>query len=126
MAVAGNKLIIVSTHVPYVPIQVAIAESPTRFDFEALVDTGFDGDVIAPEGTLTQGSHEPDQYVTVRLADDSLVPAALYEAGTIWLGDTPLSPVNVLAVGDEAIVGFGVLRRFTVTVEHDKRLIIRP
>ena len=56
---------------------------------EALLDTGFDGDIILPEGLLTNGK-PPDSYLRFRLADQVtsvLAPAYLGRVEIADLGD---------------------------------------
>ena len=49
-----NEKEFISTRFPYIPITIAIR---TREEtIEALLDTGFDGEIILPPGLLTNGT----------------------------------------------------------------------
>jgi predicted aspartyl protease len=71
---------IVSSRFPYLPLRVHLKLSRNQeidTDAEALVDTGFTGDVALPSSWTTNG-HRPDGYVTWTMADGSSVMAAIY------------------------------------------------
>jgi predicted aspartyl protease len=48
-----------SAHFPYIPVTVTFNKRTETV--EALLDTGFDGDLIIPEGLMTNGK-PPDSY----------------------------------------------------------------
>jgi hypothetical protein len=49
-----------SAHFPYIPVTVFLNKRTETV--EALLDTGFDGDLIIPEGLMTNGK-PPDSYL---------------------------------------------------------------
>lgn len=91
-------------------------------DFEALVDTGFDGYVAVPLSVIPADS-EPDFLIPWTLADGSEVETPTY-LGHVQLGDAPPSPVLVTVLGDEAIVGQAVVRRYRLILDHGQRVIV--
>jgi predicted aspartyl protease len=54
------KKSLTSTRYPYIPLTVVVNKRSETV--EALLDTGFDGDIILPEGLLTNGK-PPDSYL---------------------------------------------------------------
>ena len=76
-----------STHFPYIPVTVILNKRTETV--EALLDTGFDGDLIIPEGLMTNGK-PPDSYLRLTLADhvtSVLAPAYLGRVEVAKLGD---------------------------------------
>ena len=109
-----------SDHFPYLPISVRILSN--SHETEALLDTGFDGDVILPAELVTDGE-VPDWHVTCRLADGSEVLAPVY-AGAVRVGLVDISPILVMIMGDEPLVGRSVVEHFSVTLDHGRRVIV--
>jgi len=111
-----------SSRFPYLPLLVSVRQRSEAV--EALVDTGFDGDVSVPPGTVTAGE-PPDGYSPWILADGSEVLTPAYD-GTVQLGSFARFPAIVIALGDEPVPGRGVTDRFRVILEHGRRLLIEP
>jgi len=111
-----------SSHFPYVPLHLEMGHRDA--DVEALLDTGFHGDVALPAGLTTDG--EPaDGYLPWTLADGSEVSAPAYDA-RVQIGELPPLPAVVIVLGDEPLVGRGVSDRFRIILEHGQRLIVEP
>lgn len=91
----------VSFRFPYLPIQVTVGHTMHE-EVEALLDTGFDGEVILSPALVKNGE-PPDWYVTCRLADGSEVEVPAH-VGSVRLGATELTPIVVTALGDEPIL----------------------
>ena len=117
-----NRRRVVSSRFPYLPVHVAVRSA--RHDVEALLDTGFDGDLALPPELVMNGD-PPDGHHRWRLADGSIVRAPFY-VGTLRVGATEMMGMLVTAMGDEPIVGRGILTEFTVILDHAQRLIIEP
>lgn len=111
-----------SSRFPYLPLRVSVRQRSEAV--EALVDTGFDGDVSVPPETLTAGE-SPDGYSPWILADGSEVLAPAYD-GTVQLGSLAPFPAIVIVLGDEPVAGRGVTDRFRVILDHGRQLIIEP
>jgi predicted aspartyl protease len=80
------KKTLISARYPYIPLTVVVNKRSETI--EALLDTGFDGDIILPEGLLTNGK-PPDSYLRFTLADQAahvLAPAYLgkVEIAAAW------------------------------------------
>ncbi|MBI4492857.1 MAG: hypothetical protein HY690_08710 [Chloroflexi bacterium] len=114
---------VVSSRFPYLPLHLALGDRTA--DVDALLDTGFDGDVVLPPGLVMDNSQPPDEYLQWTLADGSevLAPAFL---GTARVGELAPFPVLITALGDEPLVGRGVSDRFLVMLDHGHQVIVEP
>lgn len=77
-----------SARFPYLPVEIGVGR--TSHDVEALLNTGFDGDAILPSDMGVDA--EPDWYV--------------------------LTDLTIVIMGDEPIVGRGVMLGFTIVLDH--------
>lgn len=109
---------VVSSRVPYLPITVEIPEKHAILTVEALVDTGFTGEVSIPLGSIPDGTPALG-YITLRLADDSEVTAPAY-LGVVRIGETAISPISIAVLGSEPVLGLGVITQFRMVVDHDR------
>ena len=115
-----------SAHYPYIPLTVFLNKRTEIV--EALLDTGFDGDVIIPEGLMTNGK-PPDSYLRFTLADQAtsvLAPAYLGRVEVAKLGDVGEHTAIISVLGTEAIIGRNLLRRFRITLDHGREVTVRP
>lgn len=113
---------LVSLRFPYLPIQLELRLQGV--ELEALLDTGFDGDVIVPRPLITT-RFAPDGYLWWTLADGSRVLAPYY-VGTVRVGQLGAVPAVVTTLGDEPLVGRGVTGHFTIILDHGQRLMVEP
>jgi predicted aspartyl protease len=120
VAVTGDRL--VSSRFPYLPLHLEVRLR--ELDLEALLDTGFDGDIAVP-GQLITSPFPPDGYLHWTLADGAEVLTPYY-FGTIELEQLASLDVVVVALGDEALVGIGVASQFSVLLDHGMRVIVEP
>lgn len=111
-----------SSRFPYLPLSIMLRGM--TYQVEALIDTGFDGDVALSEHLLAS-DESPDGYAGWTLADGSNVYAPIY-AGSVSVGRFPTVPVSIVVLGDEPIVGRGVVDRYRVTLEYGDRVIVEP
>jgi predicted aspartyl protease len=72
-------VILLLAYFPYILLTVAIRNREERV--EALLDTGFDGDIVIPPHLLTNGT-PPESYLRWTLADGSTVMAPAYQLPT--------------------------------------------
>ena len=113
---------LVSARYPYLPVRLRVRQRVG--ELEALLDTGFDDDVVVPPSWIVDGQ-PPDGHVRLELGDGSLVTAPYYD-GAVELAGLGSFPVIVLALGDEPIVGRGLLAQFRVILDHGQRVIVEP
>ena len=117
-----NDWRLVSERFPYVALHLTLGSYSRELD--ALIDTGFDGDIIVPIDFPTRGL-QPFHFLDAFLADRSQISIPTF-AGVARIGSVELAPVLVLTLGDVAIVGTNVISRFTVTLDHGRRVIVEP
>ena len=124
--VMSEKKTFTSAHFPYIPVTVVLNKRTETV--EALLDTGFDDDLIIPEGLMTNGK-PPDSYLRFTLADQVtsvLAPAYLGRAEVAELGDAGVYAVIISVLGNEPIIGRNLARHFRITLDHGRHVIIRP
>jgi predicted aspartyl protease len=121
-----------SRRYPFLPFSIHVRATNRKqieLDTEALIDTGFSGDIVVPvTGELKQ--FPPDAYATWTMADGSEVMAPIF-LGTIRFPEldddvAEMVGVTVTVLGDAALIGQSVLRRFTLTLDHGKQVILEP
>ena len=113
---------VVSSHFPYVPVHLQVRD--TEADVEALVDSGFDGDIAVAQAVVADG-RPPDGHQYWGLADGSEVLAPYY-LGRVGLGQLGTYAAVFLALGGEPLIGRGLTDRFTVILDHGRQVIIEP
>jgi predicted aspartyl protease len=115
-----------SLHFPYIPVTITVNKRVETV--EALLDTGFDGDLIIPENLMTNGK-PPDSYMRFTLADQAtsvLTPAYLGRVEVADLGEVGEYAAIIGVLGTEAIIGRNLARHFRITLDHGRQVIIRP
>jgi predicted aspartyl protease len=113
---------VTSDHFPYVPVHLDIRGQ--TYEMETLLDTGFDGDIAVPLD-LIHRDWTPNGHYSWALADGSEVEAP-YFRGTLRLGGLPPLSLNVTALGDEPILGRGVIDRFMFILDHGRQVVVEP
>jgi predicted aspartyl protease len=96
---------------------------------QALTDTGFSGDIVVPV-TKELKQDTPGAYATWMMADGSEVLAPIF-LGSIRFPEldedvSEMVGVTVTLLGDQALIGQSVLRRFTLILDHGKQVILEP
>ena len=109
---------LVSSRFPFLPITLTIRQG--TWNFEALIDTGFDGDLVLPRATLA--GEQPDSYLRYRLADGSVSTYGTF-VGTLALGRLGQFPATVVELGDEPLIGRGITDRLRLTLDHGHQVI---
>lgn len=116
MAIKG----IVSSRFPYFSLELQVRHR--KENMEVLLDTGFDGDIAIPKGILTNGD-PPDGLLPWKLADGSKIVAPAY-IGKVKVGQMTPLPIVVITMGDEPLIGQGIIKHFSITLDHGKKVII--
>lgn len=111
---------LISSRFPY--IRVSLHFLRRKLNIDALVDTGFDGDMIVPSKMILNGE-PPRGYLPWTLANEEEVNAP-YFLGKVRIGK--FKPINVLitVLGDEPLIGRKVTDRFKVIFDHGKKVIV--
>lgn len=111
-----------SLRFPYLPLRIDLRGR--TYDVEALVDTGFEGDITLPPEMI--GIDARTSYgIGAYLADGSRVEVRVYP-GEVRLRQAGPFPVFILALGDEPTVGRRITDRFRLTLDHGERVILEP
>lgn len=92
--------------------------------FDALLDTGFDGDLVVPR-SFEAVAGIPNGIGEFFLADGSAVRCPVY-LGSVEIGALGAFPVEIAALADECLMGRGLSDRFTVTLDHGRRIVVEP
>ena len=115
---------LVSSRFPYIPLQVKITQQQeVVLDIEALVDTGFDGDLIIPRTIVAPGLR-PDTHLTWRLADGFDIDVTAYLGEVELPGLEGIHPVLISVLGEEPIVGRGVTDHFALILDHGLQVVV--
>jgi predicted aspartyl protease len=105
-----------------VPIRIIVARQ--ELEMEALLDTGFDGWVAMPSSSIPVGI-PPDSQSMWQMADGSQAWAQIYR-GMMRIGDMEPFRGLITILGSEALLGREICDRFLITLDHGKRIIVRP
>ena len=117
---------VISSRFPYLPIHLHIrinGETGLEPELEALLDTGFDGDIIIPANFLSN-NHPAEGYLRWTLADGSQVEAPAY-SGFVSIGDIGPIEVVITALGDEPMIGRNAIVNLSVTLDYGQRVIVQ-
>ncbi len=109
---------------PYLRILVQVRG--VRFEDLALLDTGYTGELIIPESTLEEGIGIPVEHTDIEVGDNRVVNSPTYLGSLEIIGFPSIPGVVVNVMGDEYIIGLGILDLFSVTFDYGQRLIVRP
>ena len=90
----------------------------------ALLDTGFTGELIIPWGVLPQDLAIPGEFINVEVGDNRVVPTSQYPGQLVIPGLSTLLRVSVTIIGDEYIVGIGIIERYRITLDRGERVIV--
>jgi len=94
-----------------------------RSFFRALLDTGFDGHLVLPEALGSQLGN-PDQLIKTYLADGTERETPIYLGDVEMAGLGIVYPVPFILLGDECLMGQGIIRRLKVTFDHGNQIVI--
>ena len=91
----------------------------------ALIDTGFDGNLVVPESLVSQLSATAFRH-RVKTASGEVVRSPVFRT-TIEFVDIPGTfPGLAIALGDEFLVGLLSINRIQVTLDHGQRVLLEP
>ena len=105
---------------PFLRVKVILAARD--YEEDALLDTGFSGDVAIP-AHFDLGPSGATAVFT--LADGSMVRVRS-QRGQVQLGDLEPVPAEIVAIGNSFVVGLGILTRYEVILDHGLRVIVNP
>jgi predicted aspartyl protease len=103
-----------------VEFAVGAFRSPTVL---AYVDTGFDGYLIIPS-TQTSFLGPPQFFAPWELGDGSVVQAQEYRGDILVSGLSISIPARITLLGEEYLLGRGVVDRLRMTFDHGRRVLL--
>jgi predicted aspartyl protease len=116
-----------SIRFPYVKARVRFAGSRAQVELvtEALLDTGFDGDIIIP-AHFADELGPPDAVLDWQMADGSIVRGGLYSADVQLDGLSIPQPAVATAMGDEFLFGRGLIENYRIVLDHGREVVVEP
>ena len=109
-----------SPRFPYLPIAVIIRGR--HVSVEALLDTGFNADIVVPDYFDLGPSATT---VNLTLGDGSSIRVRRAH-GYVQVGDFDPIAAEVLATGNIYAIGVGILSRYEIILDHGQRVIVNP
>ena len=112
----------VSDSFPFLEVRVSIRGWETNV--LALLDTGFSGDLIIPEGVLPGHVGQPDHLSLYRTADGRAVRSDIFIGEVEISGLNPITNISIGVLGDKYIIGLGIIERYVVTLIRGERVVV--
>ncbi len=112
---------LVSNEYPYVQVRVTVGKY--RLSYRALLDTGFDGYLVLPESLESQLG-APEFSVKTILADGSESMRPQFRAAVEIVGLNIGYVVRLMLLGDECLIGQGIIRQLKVTFDHGTQVVV--
>ena len=106
---------------PFVPVRIEL--QGRVFEENAILDTGFDGEIAIPKA-YAEGL-EPEGSEPFAFPDGTVVEPDKF-TGIVRLADMEPTTAEIVALGSEFIVGIRILIRYEVILDHGQRVIINP
>ena len=110
-----------SLRFPFVPVRIELGGRV--FEETAILDTGFDGEVVIPQ-SRAEGL-QPDDSARFVFPDGTVVEPDIFR-GIVQLADMEPTIAEIAALGTEFIVGIRILSRYEVILDHGQRVIVNP
>ena len=111
---------VVSDRFPLLPIRFRV--NGRSFEELGILDTGFEGGLSVPPDLLGE-IDSPNATVHLAPFGSGLIERPLLD-GVFEIGDYGPFPVEVVAFGDEILIGQAVIAFFTVTLDHGRRITV--
>ncbi len=118
---------LLSSRYPYIPVRLRIAGrfGDVILEEEALVDTGFDGEVILPEA-LYSLLGVPDSTTSILLPTGERTTPGAFDAEIELPGIEGRVPATALVLGGEFLVGLRIVQNYRVILDHGREVIVEP
>ena len=114
---------LVSGDYPYLQVRVTVGKY--RLSYRALLDTGFDGYLVLPESLESQLGG-PEFQVKTMVADGSESMRSQFRAAVDIVGLNLVYVVRLTLLGDECLIGQGIIRQLKITFDHGKQVVVEP
>ena len=96
--------------------------SREQIEIEALIDTGFDGEITIPSVIGVRLGLELTELEEFELADGSVIQSFVF-SGQVTLGGQSQEVEIILSNSDEALVGTGLLANYRLEIDFVNRTI---
>jgi clan AA aspartic protease len=93
---------------------VIIGSENNKIAVDAVIDTGFNGDLILPIEIVSELGLIPQGYQKATLGDGTISQFRVYAATVIWDGEQRLVEVNSATTG--ILIGMGLLEGYKLEV----------
>jgi clan AA aspartic protease len=93
---------------------VIIGDGNSKIAVDAVIDTGFNGDLILPIEIVSELGLVPQGYQKATLGDGTISQFRVYAATVIWDGERKLVEVNSATTG--ILIGMGLLDGYKLEV----------
>jgi clan AA aspartic protease len=93
---------------------VIIGDGNSKIAVDAVIDTGFNGDLILPIEIVSELGLVPQGYQKATLGDGTISQFRVYAATVIWDGDRKVVEVNSATTG--ILIGMGLLDGYKLEV----------
>ena len=113
---------VASDEFPFLEIRVSIEGWETNC--LALLDTGFSGHLVIPEGVLPADIGQPDHPAFYRTADGRSVRSDVFLGEVEIPGLNPMTNVFIGVLGDKYLIGLGIIERYTVTLIRGEQVVV--
>lgn len=103
----------------------------TEEQIEAMFDSGFNGDVSIPRELIGNGNAPaPEARVPITIANGDTIWVPSYQGGVAFNeleGEIaqPI-PVSVFVMGENVLVGRGLMDHFLVVLDHGRTMTVEP
>jgi clan AA aspartic protease len=94
---------------------VIVGDENLKVAVDAVIDTGFNGDLILPLETISELGLKIQGYQKAILGDGTISQFQVYAATVIWDGARRLVEVNAATSG--ALIGMGLLEGYKLEVD---------
>jgi clan AA aspartic protease len=94
---------------------VIVGDDNLKVAVDAVIDTGFNGDLILPLETISELGLKIQGYQKAILGDGTISQFQVYAATVIWDGARKLVEVNAATSG--ALIGMGLLEGYKLEVD---------
>ena len=106
-----------------VRIGIKPSETATAVDIDAWVDTGFTGELVLPQERIAALRLTRSAVVKAELGDGSETLLDTYTCWIEWLGEVKQIEVLAASIGKIPLVGVGLLRDCTLTIDYASRVV---
>jgi clan AA aspartic protease len=104
-------------------LKVSVVGSRAGIVVDALIDTGFDGDICLPTQLAIQLGLDLRDMVWVELADGTLKDELVFAGVVVWEGENREAMIT-LTESQEALLGTGLLADSVLEMDFARRQII--